>query len=270
MTPTVGVVIPTFERIDETVAAVASVLVQTMPASRVVVVDDGSSSSTVEALDDALRQLPGASIVELERAPHTGHPGRARNLGVRRLETEWVAFLDSDDVWRPDKLERQLARATAGVVAMSSNARRIVEGRALGLVLEQPSTDTTLRLGSLVKVNSIINSSVLIRRSTLAQVGGVASSYLVRGCEDYATWLRVTTDAEWLFLSEPLVDYTDEPSASIRGAEEFSIHPGQQAAWLDYVIWRRESGRALPLAERVLSKGLRAALLLAARAGSRS
>jgi hypothetical protein len=69
-------------------------------------------------------------------------------------------------------------------------------------------------------------------------------------------------------LAETLVDYVDDPTVSIRGSEEFAVHPGQVAAWLDFVMWRRETGSALRLPEMVLTGVLRRALLLATR-GSR-
>jgi len=255
----VGVVIPTYERVDETVRAVQSVLGQTVAPAQVVVADDGSSPPTVEALAERLAGGPA----ELVRAPRSGHPGRVRNEGLTRLDTEWVAFLDSDDTWHAEKLERQLAAADGGAVAVCTNARRIVSGRPVGTVLD--SLPPQLGLGDLIRENKVINSSVLIRRDVLDDVGRVASSYLVRGCEDYATWLRVASRHRWTALPEPLVDYVDEPSVSIRGSEEFAVHPGQVAAWIDFVMWRRETGAALRLPEQVLTAVLRRALLASTR-----
>lgn len=254
-TESVGVVIPTYERASETLRAVASVLEQTHPAARVVVADDGSSRATVEELAAGLDGGPA----ELVPAPRSGHPGRVRNAGLERLDTDWVAFLDSDDTWHPDKLARQMEAVADGAVAVCTNARRIVDGEPSGTVLAELPAQLSLR--DLVRENKVINSSVLIRKYVLDGVGGIASSYLVRGCEDYATWLRVATRHRWLALDEPLVDYTDEPSVSIRGGEEFAVHPGQQAAWLDYIMWRRESGRPLVLAERVVKSVLRRAII---------
>jgi glycosyltransferase involved in cell wall biosynthesis len=255
----VGVVIPTYERVEETMRAVHSVLGQTVAPAHVVVTDDGSSASTVAALAERLAGGPA----ELVRAPRSGHPGRVRNEGLARLDTEWVAFLDSDDTWHTEKLERQLAVAGTGSVAVCTNARRIVADAPSGTVLD--SLPARLGLRDLVRENKVINSSVLIRRDVLYGVGGIASSYLVRGCEDYATWLRVATRHDWAGLDQPLVDYVDEPAASIRGSEEFAAHAGQVAAWIDFVMWCRDSGSPLRLPERVVSAGLRWALLLSAR-----
>lgn len=256
----VSVVIPTYNRVEPTVAAVLSVLAQTWRPRDVVVVDDGSSEDVRAALGARLSALP----VRFLEAPRTAHPGRARNLGVASADTEWVAFLDSDDSWHPEKLERQLSRAGQEAAAVCTNARRVADGAPEGEVI--PALPQEIRFRHLVRHNLIVNSSVLLRRSALTSVGGVASSYLVRGCEDYATWLRVASSVSWLGIDEPLVDYADVPGASIRGSEEFATHAGQPAAWLDYLMWRREQGRPARVPERVVSVLLKNALLLEAPA----
>lgn len=248
---TVGVVIPTFERVDETVRAAASVCAQEGSDVRLVVVDDGSSRGVRTALTRGLEGL-GVPLVE---AAHTGHPGRVRNRGVAELDTEWIAFLDSDDVWHPDKISRQLAAAgDAGAVAVCGNADRIVGGVRMGQVLSSPPA--RLRFGDLLTMNQVINSTAMVRRDVLEAVGGVAESYVVRGAEDYATWLRIASSHDWLCLAESVCAYTDDPAVSIRGTEAFSSHPAQHAAWLDYMAWRREIGAPVRGAERVVEKVL--------------
>lgn len=105
----VGVVIPTFNRSHTIERAVQSVLEQSSRPDRVVVVDDGSTDPTVECL----RQF-GSHISLIEQA--NGGAATARNTGVAALDTEWVAFLDSDDQWTVDHLERMASaiEQTAG------------------------------------------------------------------------------------------------------------------------------------------------------------
>lgn len=245
----VGVVIPTFERVEETIRAAASAASQQGCDVRVVVVDDGSSEATRTGLVHGLEPLG----VPLVQAVHTGHPGRVRNRGVAELDTEWVAFLDSDDEWHPDKLSRQLEAADrTGAVAVCGNADRLVDGVRRGQVLDSPPS--RIRFADLVRMNRVINSTAMVRSETLRAVGGIAESYVVRGAEDYATWLRIASSTDWLCLAESLCSYTDDPAVSIRGTEAFSSHPAQHAAWLDYMAWRREVGSPLRGSERVVEK----------------
>ncbi len=102
MNPRVSVIIPTYNRVDKVANAIESVLAQTFSDLEVIVVDDGSSDGTGQALSvifgDGIRYFPqpnrGASV--------------ARNKGIEEARGEWIAFLDSDDLWERDKLEWQL------------------------------------------------------------------------------------------------------------------------------------------------------------------
>lgn len=98
-TPSLGVVIPAFNRAHTIERAVRSALEQSRRPDRVVVVDDGSTDATIERL----RQF-GSQISLIEQA--NAGAAAARNTGVAALDTDWVAFLDSDDRWAVDHLER--------------------------------------------------------------------------------------------------------------------------------------------------------------------
>ncbi len=101
MTPEVSVIIPTYNRRAMVREAVASVLAQREANFELIVVDDGSSDGTsgiLAHIDDVI----------LERIEHGG-PAAARNRGVELARAPLIAFLDSDDLWAPDKLHRQLA-----------------------------------------------------------------------------------------------------------------------------------------------------------------
>ena len=98
----VSVVIPTFNRQKVLPRAVMSVLHQSHRAAEVVVVDDGSTDGTAELIAARF------GSVEILRQDNRG-VSAARNAGIRATRGDWVAFLDSDDEWKPDKLERQLA-----------------------------------------------------------------------------------------------------------------------------------------------------------------
>jgi glycosyltransferase involved in cell wall biosynthesis len=99
--PFISVIIPAFNREHFVARAVTSVLHQTYPHLEVIVVDDGSTDGTVAAL------APFAGKIQLLRQPNRG-VSTARNLGIRAARGPWIAFLDSDDWWKPAKLERQV------------------------------------------------------------------------------------------------------------------------------------------------------------------
>src|SRR5688572_20527672 len=101
--PTVSVVIPTYNRVRLVLEAIESVRLQRVGPVEIIVVDDGSPDDTVRrcrALDDPPVVIP---------LPRSGVIARVRNVGIRRATGRYIAFLDSDDLWLPGKLQSQLA-----------------------------------------------------------------------------------------------------------------------------------------------------------------
>ena len=110
--PLVTIVLPTFDRFEFLPAAVQSVFSQTLRDWELVVADDGSGRE----VRDYLNSLNDGARVRTLFLPHSGNAGRARNAAIAVARAPYIAFLDSDDLWEPRKLERQLAmmRAEAG------------------------------------------------------------------------------------------------------------------------------------------------------------
>jgi glycosyltransferase involved in cell wall biosynthesis len=106
--PFVSVVVPTFNRAQQVQAALMSVLAQTYSELEVIVVDDGSSDGTRGAVQRLIRQQSSDSKrIRYFLQPNQG-PSAARNKGIAEAYGDWIAFLDSDDVWLPEKLEWQV------------------------------------------------------------------------------------------------------------------------------------------------------------------
>src|SRR5580698_5420059 len=105
MQPVVSIILPTFERLQYLRATVASVYRQTVQDWELIVADDGSETETRAYL----RTLEADSRVKLLWLEHTGIPAIVRNAALHAARGEYVAFLDSDDLWTPEKLSQQLA-----------------------------------------------------------------------------------------------------------------------------------------------------------------
>ncbi|MFI5092219.1 MAG: glycosyltransferase family 2 protein [Candidatus Acidiferrales bacterium] len=107
-TPFISVVIPTYNRVQQTTAAIESVLAQTYPDFEIIVVDDGSTDGSGEAIQRFISQRTnGCHQILFFSQPNQG-ASIARNTGIARAQGEYIAFLDSDDVWLPEKLEWQV------------------------------------------------------------------------------------------------------------------------------------------------------------------
>ncbi|MBL6750787.1 MAG: glycosyltransferase family 2 protein [Nevskia sp.] len=159
MTMDISVVIPTRDRAHYLAAAVASVKAQTRPASAVIIVDDGSCDDTatiVQGLD------PSVIYVYQENAG----AGAARNAGAKLVETEFLAFLDSDDIWVPEKLAWQ----TSALAAAPDPA--MVFGHAAHFVSAELSPEEAARLKfDPAPMPAISPSAILIRTADFHRVG---------------------------------------------------------------------------------------------------
>lgn len=229
----VDAVIPTFMETERLLRAVDSAKAQTLKVNKIFVVDDGSS----EEIQNWIRtKFLGDSQVEVIQNHHTGLPGVGRGLAVARSEAKWISFLDADDTWSPDKIEKQLSLAKSSKADLVfSNAQIKVDGDNRGAFFTRERFHTSPSLSQMIADNRIVNSSVIVRRDALVEVGGYADSAHVRGVEDYATWLRVSVNHNLVGLDEQLVQF--EVSANGVG---LSSNPMVRIfALSDFVVWSR-------------------------------
>ena len=190
--PAIGVVMPCYNGAAYLERSIASVRAQTIPVSRIVVVDDAST-------DDSARIAAslGAEVISL---PVNQGPSVARNRGLAALDTELVAFLDTDDFWRPDHLETLVPLMSESVAVAFSDAVR-TDGSAAphraGLVAGQPLD----LLPILLLESPVPQSGALAKRDALRDVGGYDEQY--RLAEDFELWLRVATRHRLAYSGRP-------------------------------------------------------------------
>ena len=208
----VSVVLPTFNRLRFLRPAVESLYAQTFTDWELILADDGSDLETRQYL----QSLANHPRVTVEWLPHTGRPSIVRNAALRRAGGAYVAFLDSDDLWAPTKLERQIdtlrtrvncrwsytgfLRVDAWGNPLPEEARRSWWVPYEGDIFEQVATGRA----------AIRTPSVLATRQLIAQAGGFDEAML--SAEDYDLWLRLALYSEVAIVDEPLVHvrYHDE------------------------------------------------------------
>ena len=237
----VSVIIPTWNRAATIAAAIDSALYQTHPPLEVLVCDDGSTDDTEACVrrmsDPRIRWLPG---------PRGGRPAIPRNRGIAAARGDWLAFLDSDDEWLPDKLRTQLdILSKSGRRGSCTNAWRSVAGeRQPDPLLDAPQE--VLGFATMLAGNMVVCSSALIHRSLAATTEGFPEQKHLTAIEDYALWLRVSTLTEFDCVATPLVLYRDDPVTSVR-AEGLAGHDQKIEILVDFLAWchRHPSWRTL-------------------------
>lgn len=192
---TISVIIPTYNRAREVGAAIDSALAQTRPALEIIVVDDGSTDETLDVL------APYGERIRVVRQDNQG-VAAARNAGIAVARGDLLAFLDSDDVWLPRKLELQAARIDADPGLGLVHCGADFEGTGIRLDgMEGSVAAEILRLDRSVIVAH--GSAVMVPRRVAEEVGGFDAR--MRVSEDWDFCYRVATRYRIGFVAEALL-----------------------------------------------------------------
>lgn len=199
---TIDIVIPTFNHATYLRDALQSVVQQTHERWRAVVVNNYSTDDTA----DVIASFADSRITRIDFR-NNGVIGAARNVGIRTGSAPYVAFLDSDDVWYPNKLHYVLQQLENGAdlvchperwVEVDGTSRIVRYGRG------KPVTFSTL----LYSGNALSTSAVTMRRTLLESLGGFSTDKDVVTAEDYDLWIRVAkSGARLVFAEETLGEF---------------------------------------------------------------
>ena len=195
---TVSVVIPTLNRCLLLKRAINSVLNQSVSPNEVIVIDNGSSDETINMIST---NYPDIIFLTEEKIGVSA----SRNQGIKKSNSEWVAFLDSDDVWEPFKLEKQLTfnnRFKTNFRFIHTNETWIRNGKFLNQMKKHEKSGGDL-FKNCLKLCCISPSSSMIKKEVFKDYGFFDEELQV--CEDYDMWVRITAKENVGYLSESLV-----------------------------------------------------------------
>jgi len=219
VSPTVSVIIPTFNRWPLVGAAVESVLGQSYADFEIIVVDDGSTDNTAQQLSQF------GSRMRLLTQPHLG-VSVARNLAVRHARGCYLAFLDSDDLWLPKKLAVQTAfmEQNPAVRICQTDEVWIRNGVRVNPRAKHRKPSGDIFLPSLERC-LVSPSAVMLTRELFERVGGFDENLPM--CEDYDLWLRVAVDQPVPLIEDKLVikrgGHADQLSRSTWGMDRYRM-----------------------------------------------
>jgi glycosyltransferase involved in cell wall biosynthesis len=213
--PVVSVIVPTYKGTEFLREAIDSILAQTYPAVEPIIINDGSPDNTAEVLAEY-----GDRIVAITQ--QNAGTAAARNRGLQSVTGQYVSFLDHDDLWHPQKLEKQMA-----LFAQRPDAGMVICGRQFfdhytHKVTSQHPAEASLDVHTLLSMQAIALQSVVIKKSVLDEIGNFDQT--VSGADDWELTIRIAAKYPVLGVPECLVD--------IRG------HEGQQSINSDYMYNR--------------------------------
>jgi glycosyltransferase involved in cell wall biosynthesis len=216
----VSVIIPTYNRVKFLPACINSVLKQSIPVEEIIVVDNNSSDGTVNYIRDKFKMVR----VLIERNKGVSF---ARNLGILNSKNNWVAFLDSDDEWMPDKIQKQIElikRLNYKVNFIHTNEKWVRNNITLNQKKKHAKKGGYI-FQDCLDICKISPSSTLIKKSLFDQYGLFNTKFKV--CEDYELWLRFTSKIEIGYINEVLIKknggHNDQLSKKYWGIDRYRI-----------------------------------------------
>ena len=236
--PKVSVIIPTWNRENLIRNTIHSAQNQTIKNIEILVCDDGSTDDTNQIVKEINKKDKRVKWIE---GKHYGRPAIPRNIGIKKAEGEWIAFLDSDDKWLPQKLERQLKiMKEINCLASATNAWRFIQTTKVKEIFYSYN-QKLITFNNLTKINYIVCSSAVIHKSILKITNGFPENKSLKTLEDYAMWLRVATQTNFAFINKPLLIYRDNPENSIRNIGEKDEYIQKKYIYKNFLKWAKES-----------------------------
>ncbi len=219
MTLPVAVIIPSFNRKHTLARAIDSVLNQTRAPQEIVVIDDGS---TDDSSDFIAKRYPQVKLLQQANAGVSA----ARNLGIAESLAPWLAFLDSDDEWLPDKLAEQFQAITDNPDAdiIHCDEIWIRNGTRVNPMRKHQKRGGDI-FSQCLALCAISPSAVVLRRSLLQECGGFDESF--PACEDYDLWLRLCSRLPVTYIDKRLLrkygGHDDQLSRQHWGMDRFRV-----------------------------------------------
>jgi glycosyltransferase involved in cell wall biosynthesis len=251
LNPLVTIVIPTYNRLLLVQQAIASVVAQTYTNWELIIADDGSDDRTSEmiiAMND--------SRIKVVTLVHSGNIAALRNMAVSKGKGEWLAFLDSDDIWMPGKLEIQLffllqekKRWGYGGYELMNNEMQVIPAKAgkyrpiSGWIIEDVlSTEASVNIGTL-----------MVERTLFEEVGGFNMSAELLYREDYELVIRLSLKSEAVAVSELLMRVREHAG---RATNAFGYGNDRTVAVYEYFIRTNPEKHLAKIATRRLASEL--------------
>jgi glycosyltransferase involved in cell wall biosynthesis len=259
----VSIVVPTYNRVAYLRDAVDSVLAQTYQYWELILADDGSGAEMTSYLA-SLSQTPRIKVLRL---PHSGNPSVVRNAGIRAASGTFVAFLDSDDVWLPTKLERQIILHRSqperrwSYVAME---RIHADGTLMHGQPVFPTPDGAIFEQLLTLKADVSMSSLMAERALLEGIGCFDESQ--RYFEDYDLFTRLSLHSEAGVVKQPLVrmrdhseHYSGNQAAMYEGRAQLleKLQPIAEQKGVGGVVRRERIRNGADLARTLAARGRR-------------
>lgn len=188
-----SVVIPCYNSALTIVESLNSIFIQKYKINEIILVDDGSSDNTVSTIEEYIKESSFSNF-KLIKQKNSG-PSAARNNGIKNSTSEWIAFLDSDDKWLPDKLEKQLhfLKLNPKIV--------LISGGHGNFFFDKKVDSQKINLKKLCFKNFFETPTVIVKKDVVSKFFFDEN---MRYSEDYNLWLNIVSEHDSLYVNSIL------------------------------------------------------------------
>jgi glycosyltransferase involved in cell wall biosynthesis len=210
----VSVIVTTYKRAHLVTETIGTILSQTFKDFELIIVDNYSKDNT----DDVIKSYADERIRYFKHRDN-GIIAVNRNYGISKSQGEYIAFCDDDDLWFPEKLQKQVQELEKdSQIGMVCNNEIAFDYRGdHGVLIKTRLKDRDLSFESLVETNYVSSSTVMVRKAVLDDVGMLDESPQFVAGEDYELWLRIARRYKVKYIDLPLGKYRTHPGAHRKG-----------------------------------------------------
>ncbi len=222
--PLVSVIMPTYNYAQFIGDAIESVINQTWEIWEMLIVDDGSTDNTKSVVQSYVSK--DSRIRYFALGQNSGRAAVARNYGISNSKGKYIAFLDSDDMWKPTKIEKQieLLENDDNIFLVYSRYVVIKNGIFLRILPKRKKLRSGNVFVPLFLSNNFIGSSSVLLRNIVKENNYLFDTDIrLRAIEDYALWLKIAKNKHIAYIDEPLVVYREHESNTSIGIKSYLL-----------------------------------------------
>lgn len=217
--PLVSVIIPTFNHATYLERALQSLIQQSYSHWEAIIVDNYSTDETEKVVSECLD-----SRINYLKFYNDGVIGASRNIGIRSANGAWIAFLDSDDWWHPDKLQEFHRRIGKNPDVFYHNLEVIRRTTSLRRrMIKSWQVKPPVQVDLLIRGNALATSSVVVRREILDKVALFSESHSIIACEDYNLWLKIAGVTNGFLYCNRILGYYTDHEESVSRSRDMSL-----------------------------------------------
>jgi glycosyltransferase involved in cell wall biosynthesis len=225
MTPLISIIIPTYNSAELIGAAIDSVLAQTYQNWECIIVDDGSTDNTLKLCNQYIKLDSRVKYLYQEN----GKQGKARNLGISKANGFYLAFLDADDLWLPEKLSVQIVQIQKHDVDLVFSDSYVFNDNALNNLSQKMNVlDAILynknSMQLFLEINKVPILTVLVKREKVLSVGGFSENLDIQNVEDYHLWLKLLMTNCMFYSSGRILAKYRIHNTSATSSDKLSLH----------------------------------------------